>query len=199
MTLKTGALSFWRSELGAKPSKSGLKKKKPIEPGAIDGKLLSEIVYSAMMMTDIGASACQMPFEEYSARLRYDLAQTMALFDEAASAALPVNRDRTRLIEAWLPHLPVRGRNGPTQERVTIEAGWLKIAGKLQTYCLHMPTARMRSADKAKRVYITNADEQPSEDVYVPHAGDPILLQILANVEHLLKDDRPGQKKIGTW
>ena len=73
VTLKTGALSFWRSELGAKPSKSGLKKKKPIEPGAIDGKLLSEIVYSAMMMTDIGASACQMPFEEYSARLRYDL------------------------------------------------------------------------------------------------------------------------------
>ena len=112
---------------------------------------------------------------------------------------MPVNRDRIALIEAWLRHLPVRGRNGPTQERVTIEAGWLMIAGRLQTYCLHMPTARMRTGDRAKRLYITNADEQPSEHVYVPHAGDPVLLQILANVEHLLKDDRPGQKKIGAW
>ena len=84
VTLKTGALSFWRSELGAKPSKNGLKKKRPIEPGAIDGKLLSEIVYSAMMMTDIGACGCQLPFEDYSARLRYDLPQTLALLDEAA-------------------------------------------------------------------------------------------------------------------
>ena len=191
-----GPLRFYRAELGAKPSARGLKKKKHIEPGAIDPRMLSEIVFSAMLMTDIAESAMQMPHEDYSWRQKDSLEPILAQFEERTSNAVATSRQRADLLKAWIAQLPQTGRDGPTQARVTIDGDWIGVAGKLNTYGMHMTTGRLRSEDKSKRVTISNEPDEPGDDTYIPHAGDPRLSKMLAYIEHLLKDDRPGQKKI---
>jgi hypothetical protein len=193
--VKTGALRFYKGELGAKPTARGMKKKKPVELAQLDPKMLSEIVFGAMLMTDVGECVGEMPFEDYR-HPKHDLEQTFAQFDQRTSNAMAINRQRVDLLKEWISQLPQGGRNGPTQARVSIEGDWLKIVGKVNTYQMHLTTGRLRSDDRSKRVYISNEPEEPSDDIFIAHAGDERFLKMLASIEHLLKDDRPGPKKI---
>lgn len=186
---ETAPISLARAELGASPTKAGLKKAKPLAPSNLTAVQHSEVVRSLFGLlsealknpadTPLNASFPEVPFVRPMSEER-----ARAIGAYASRLADP------RAAKTWLGKLE-------GEDRISVqEKGRLRINGVKDRYIFCPFENRVWGADGLTSWTCSPSDSQIEGASHVPFGLDPLLRRMTASVQLLSKDDRPGNGRL---
>ncbi|WP_298960487.1 DUF4132 domain-containing protein [uncultured Roseibium sp.] len=183
-----------RGDLGATPTKAGLKKARPLEPSDLTTVQRSEVIRSLYGLLSESYMDASNP--------RPRLFGRGGPFPEAPFVR-PMSEERAHAIQAYAPLLvdPRAARNwlgeAEGEDRISVQDnGRLSVNGVKERYIFCPFENRLWSADDLVEWNCNIVDSQIEGASNVPFGLDTLMRRMAATVQLLTKDDRPGNSRL---